>query len=70
MITFVQLIAILLVSLYLFWGYADRKRTPLCFGLVIILAWFFSFSVIVFIPLDIFLSNQGDSDQTPMLVYW
>ena len=55
-IPFIQCIIILVVAAYLLWGYADRKRTPIFFCLVVLVAWFFSFSVIVFIPLDIFLS--------------
>ena len=51
-----QCIMVLIVSLYMLWGYVDRKNTPCGISLIVLLCWFVSLSLLVFIPLDIYLS--------------
>ena len=53
-----QCVIILMVILYLLWGYANRKQNNMCYIFVVVVGWFMSFSVIVFIPLDIYLNSK------------
>ena len=50
------------------WGYVDRKNTPYVISIIVLLCWFVSLSLLVFIPLDIYL-NLGTTEDT-LLTYW
>ena len=52
----VECIVLLLMCLYLLWGYADKKRTSVCIRLVALVGWFLSFALVVFLPLDIYMA--------------
>jgi len=58
LIPIVELIALFIFCLYLLWGYADKKRSNHFIQIVTFIGWFLSFSLIVFIPLDIYLSHK------------
>ena len=52
----VECIVLLLMCLYLLWGYADKKRTSVCIRLLALVGWFLSFALVVFLPLDIYMA--------------
>ena len=54
----VQCALILVFCIYMVRGYADPKQTPLIVYIIVIGGWFISFSVLVFIPLDIYLTEK------------
>lgn len=54
----IQLAIILVVCIYLLRGYTDRKQTSIFIQIVVVIGWFLSFSIIVFIPLDIYLNEE------------
>lgn len=56
----IECIVLLLMCLYLLWGYADKKRTSLCMKLLTLVGWFLSFALVVFLPLDIYMTKQAD----------
>ena len=58
LIPLIECIILFLMCLYLLRGYADKKRTSLCIKMLTVLGWFLSFSLVVFIPVDIFMSNN------------
>ena len=74
----IECIILMLICLYLLWGYAERKRTSIFVYLLTLVGWFLSFQLVVFIPLDIFIvrnmeSNQSadsDVDQEPKMHAW
>ena len=51
----VEAVIIFIVILFLVAEYADRARTPTLVVIFTIFSWFMSFSMIMFIPLDIWL---------------
>ena len=51
----VEAVAIFIIILFLVAEYADRARTPFAVIVFTIISWFMSFSMIMFIPLDIWL---------------
>jgi len=61
-------------------GYADRSTTSYCIQFIVLIGWFLSFSVIVFIPLDIYLEEkkkdfpdsykQDDQEEKILFNYW
>jgi len=48
-------IVILLITMYLANRYADKERTPLYSKVLTIIGWWLAFSMICFIPLDIYV---------------
>jgi hypothetical protein len=58
LIPIIELLALFIFCLYLLWGYADKKRSNYFVQFVTFIGWFLSFSLIVFIPLDIYLSHK------------
>ena len=56
----VEAVTIFIVILFLVAEYADRARTPGAVILFTIISWFMSFSMIMFIPLDIWLVSGRD----------
>lgn len=61
LLAIIQCAFIVIVVLYMLWGYTDRKHTPILIQFIVAVAWFLSFSVIVFIPLDIYLNEKYKS---------
>ena len=63
----IECVVLLLMCFYLLWGYADKKRTSLCMKLLTLVGWFLSFALVVFLPLDIYITRMpastGPSDQ-------
>ena len=63
-----QCILLFLITLYMLWGYVDRKNTPWVISIIVLVCWFVSLSLLVFIPLDIYL-NLDETEDT-LLTYW
>lgn len=63
-----QCVLLFIISLYMLWGYVDRKNTSIIISLIVLVCWFVSLSLLVFIPLDIYLSSG--SVQETLLPYW
>lgn len=57
-ITLIEGIILLCFSVYLVWEYAAVKRTPLYVRLLTIASWFLGLTIIIFIPLDIYLVSH------------
>ena len=57
----IECIVLLLMCFYLLWGYADKKRTSICMKVLTVLGWFLSFALVVFLPLDIYISRMPAS---------
>lgn len=62
---------------YLLWGYADKKRTTICMRFLTVVGWFLSFALVVFLPLDIYItrmpvgpSGQAESADESVLYSW
>ena len=55
----VEAVVIFIVTLFLVAQYADRARTPFAVVLFTIISWVMSFSMIMFIPLDIWLVSNS-----------
>ena len=53
-----QSLFVFATTLYMICGYVDKKRTGWFTTIIVFLSWYISFSVIVFIPLDIYLSSK------------
>ena len=58
----VEAVVIFIVTLFLVAQYADRARTPFAVVLFTIISWVMSFSMIMFIPLDIWLVSTFSCD--------
>ena len=58
LIPLIECIILFLMCLYLLRGYADKKRTSLCIKMLTLIMWFLSFSLVVFVPVDVFMSNN------------
>ena len=54
----VEAVVIFIVTLVLVAQYADRSRTPFPVVMFTIISWVMSFSMIMFIPLDIWLVSD------------
>ena len=75
-----QTLLLVIISLYLLRGYADRQTTSYFIQFTVLIGWFLSFSVIVFIPLDIYVNEkekeypdskqQDDLEESYLLSYW
>ena len=50
-----EALIIFFIILYLVREYADRARTPTSVVIFTIISWFMSFSMVMFVPLDIYL---------------
>ena len=50
-----EAVVIFIIALFLVGQYADRARTPFIVVLFTVISWVMSFSMIMFIPLDIWL---------------
>ena len=49
------------MCLYLLWGYADKKRTSILMKILTVAGWFLSFALVVFLPVDIYLTKARAS---------
>ena len=66
------------MCLYLLRGYADRKRTSIFIRVLTFVGWFLSFSLVVFLPLDIYMAKkmsldvatENDVSREPYLFDW
>lgn len=56
----VESIILLILCIWLLLGYRDKKRTPCSMQMATLFGWFLSFSLIVFIPLDVYLSHKQE----------
>ena len=54
----VEAVIIFIIILFLVHKYADKARTPFIVVVFTIISWSMSFSMIMFIPLDIFLVSN------------
>ena len=57
-IPILELLAFFIFCFYLLCGYADKKRSNYFVKILTLIGWFLTLSLIVFIPLDIYLSNK------------
>jgi len=68
--TIIQLCLITLSTLYLLYFYS-AKNVPFLVKLVCFISWFFSFAILIFVPLDVFFTAQenttASSDQSGVL---
>lgn len=55
----VEMLLVLIISGLLIRRYVDRKRTSCWVTLLAYVGWFLGFSMIIFIPLDIYLTVQN-----------
>lgn len=51
-------VIVAVIVMFLMCKLPDRKRTPLFIYLVVSIAWFFGFSTIFFVPLDLYSSEK------------
>ena len=55
----VESVIVLVITVYLVFRFADKKRTPVWCYVLTIFGWFLAFSMIVFVPLDIYLTLKN-----------
>ena len=62
----IECTVILAVCGYLLRGYIDRERTPMPLIVATYIGWILSFSLMVFTPLDVYLSHRAQENPETM----
>ena len=55
LITIIECVLLLIFTSLLMWMYAAKDRTPMYVRVLTVIGWFLGLSIILFIPLDIYL---------------
>jgi len=74
-ISILEGIVIFIICAYVLHGFTDHKRSSLTTQVIILISWFLSFSIIVFIPLDLYLTHYDvkyypTASTDGQLFYW
>jgi hypothetical protein len=68
----IEAILVFMATLCIVNKYADRQRTPFVVKAATVMGWFAGFSMIVFVPLDIYvtLTKSGGDNAAYLLTVW
>lgn len=66
----VESVMVLIAAVYLVRRYADKARTPTWCMILAYVGWFLGFSMVVFVPLDIFTTIKNGHASKWLIVWW
>ena len=66
----VESIVVLIITIYLVIRFADKKRTPFWCYVLTIFGWSLGFSMIIFVPLDLYLTLKNGVASSQLIVWW